>query len=419
MKTTSLQETIDRIRAGQRSVAEEFEATRSRIEAADTELRSFVEVATELPPVVEDGPLHGVPIGVKDIIDVAGYPTRCGSSITDPAPVTTTAACVQRLVDLGAVVVGKSVTTEFAYFAPGPTRNPAAAGRTPGGSSSGSAAAVAAGLVPLALGSQTAGSLTRPASFCGVSGMVLAHGSVDLSGVTGLSPSLDSLGLITRTVADLEIVHRAFTGDATTVTGEPAFLVWSGSELGEIDPAMTRLIDALAADLAADHEVAPLDWDDHVHTLTSDHLIVMGYEAAREHPELLAEHRDALSAPLVQLLAEGAETTHDQYEGARYRRDRSRLDLAERMPAGTVLIGPAAPGPAPEGLEATGSPVLSRAWQLLGLPVITVAGATTTDGLPLGVQVIGWPGREADLLAAAALVEDRVRGMTVGREESV
>lgn len=420
MNFTSLHETTEAIRDGRRSVAEEFHAALARIEAADGELCSFVEVASTVPAVDARGPLAGVPVGIKDIIDVAGYPTRCGSPITDSAPVTESAACVRRLEELGALVAGKTVTTEFAYFAPGPTRNPRAPGRTPGGSSSGSAAAVAAGLVPLALGSQTAGSLTRPASFCGVTGMVLAHGSADLTGITGLSPSLDSLGLLTRTLADMRIAYRAFSGDDTDAEPVTTHLIWDGAGPDPIHPAMAQLVRIVAERLGRDgHTVAELDWDDHVHSLTVDHPVVMGYEAAREHPHLLDEHRDELSVPLVQLLADGAAITEDQYQGACYRRDRSRLDLSERMPPGTVVIGPAALGPAPEGLAATGSPVLSRAWQLLGLPVVTVAGATTGDGLPLGLQVIGWPGRENELLAAAGVVEDLVRGITVTDEEKV
>ncbi len=176
------------------------------------------------------------------------------------------------------------MTTEFGYFRPGPTRNPRAFDHTPGGSSSGSAAAVGAGTVPLALGTQTAGSLTRPASYCGAAGMVLAHGSTDTSGIVGLSESLDSLGFLTRTVADLRYVHDAFVG---AQPGRPSgtaarVFVWGGSHLDDLDPAMIALlgrVPALLHDLGLQAE--PLDWDDHVKTLADDHLTVMGYEAAR------------------------------------------------------------------------------------------------------------------------------------------
>lgn len=354
----------------------------------------------------EEVPLFGVPLAVKDIIDVAGLPTRCGSTIPDGAPAAESAACVRRLEALGAVVVGKTVTTEYAYFAPGPTENPAAPGHTPGGSSSGSAAAVAAGMVPLALGSQTAGSLTRPASYCGVAGMVLAHGAADLAGITGLSPSLDALGLLAGTVDDLEYAWRAFSGEQREARARGA-LCWWGSDLDALDPAMREVMARARGILGAEMLVEEFDWDDHVRTLAGDHPVIMSYEAVRERPEVVARSAE-VSEPLARLLSEGAEISDADHEAALIRRDRSRVELDAVLPTGRVIVGPAAVGPAPRGLQATGSPILSRPWQALGLPVVTVPGARNAAGLPLGLQVIGRSGEEPEIYAVARILGDHL-----------
>ncbi|ALG86806.1 amidase [Gordonia phthalatica] len=404
---------------------------RAAIDAAEPDLRAWTELADEFPSTVgaDTRPLAGVSVAVKDLIDVAGLPTRCGSAVTSAAPATADAACVTRLRELGAVIQGKTVTTEFGYFAPGPTRNPRALTHTPGGSSSGSAAAVGAGVVPLALGTQTAGSTTRPASFCGAAAMVLAHGAASLDGVAGLCESLDSLGLLTRTIADLATAYEAFSGDTRPESFAPVgeVHIWEGSGLGEFHPAMTELVarlDALVLEAGAD--LGDLDGDDHVRTLTEDHFTVMAYEAFGVLDPLVAQHRDRLSTQLVDLAESGRRTSADDYEAAIIRRDTSfallRSHLSGTAGSGSVIIaGPAALGPAPEGLAATGDPILSRPWQLLGCPVVVVPGARTEAGLPLGVQLIGLPGQEWQLLEFAARLEpllgalDPITGTSVVR----
>lgn len=366
----------------------------------------------------QDAPLRGVAVGVKDIIDAAGLPTRCGSPATTSAvPASTSASCVRRLESLGAVVMGKTATTEYGFFAPAVTHNPAAPGHTPGGSSSGSAAAVAAGMVPLALGTQTAGSTTRPASYCGVVGMVLAQGSVDTSGITGLSHSFDSLGLFTQTVDDVAHVHRLLTGAQSNRphTGAIRIHLWRADDLGlTLDPAMRALLDRTAAELSNEGwSVNGLDWSDHIHTLLRDHPVVMAYEAARQRSALL-ERLDDLSSPLAELLVNGTHIHDETYRAALVRCATSRTRLEQFLDnhAG-VVVGPAALGPPPRGLDATGSPDLSRPWQAMGLPVVTVPGARTTDGLPLGIQVIGVPGRENHVLEVARTLERLLSTVTV------
>ncbi|MFE0749252.1 amidase [Gordonia sp. NPDC058843] len=398
--------------------------TREEIRRTDTELHAWVELS---PTVVDDArrqdampgrrPLRGVSLGVKDLIDVEGLPTRAGSSITSSAPAASDARCVSRFRDLGAVIQGKTVTTEFGYFAPGPTRNPHDHEHTPGGSSSGSAAAVGAGVIPVALGTQTAGSLTRPAAYCGAAGMVLAHGSTHLSGVTGLSESLDSLGLLTRDITDLQYVYSAFSGRSPYVPGRATVrtvVVWGGSDLHPIDPSMSELINRLPGLLErAGVETRTLEYDDHVRTLADDHVTVMSHEAAGTLDDVVREHASALSPALRDLVEAGRAVGVADHAAALIRRDRSRDLLAEALGDHTVIVGPAAPGPAPRGLSATGSPVLSRPWQLLGCPVVVVPGATTDSGMPLGLQVIGLPGRESALFEIATVLETELRSHPV------
>jgi Asp-tRNA(Asn)/Glu-tRNA(Gln) amidotransferase A subunit family amidase len=394
--------------------------TRDQIDQNESRLHAWVELASDIEAQARAVrtadrtlPLRGISVGVKDLIDVAELPTRAGSTVTASEPVAADAPVVARLRALGAVVQGKTVTTEYGYFAPGPTRNPHSVDHTPGGSSSGSAAAVAAGTIPLALGTQTAGSLTRPASYCGATGMVLAHGTTDMSGITGLSESLDTLGLLTRTVEDLRYVYRAFTGTAPAAptTDTRSMLLWHGSQLDEISAPMRRLLDELPPLLnKLGLDSRPLEWDDHVQALATDHSTVMAHEAALTRSEL-ADHKHLLSAPLRELLEQGADITSADRDEALVRRDRSLDELGRLLGTNSFIIGPAALGPAPAGLAATGSPILSRPWQLLGLPVVIVPGAMTTTGLPLGIQIIGLPGREQEMLDLGVELANLLRGI--------
>ncbi|MEV2231712.1 amidase [Streptomyces phaeochromogenes] len=375
----------------------------------EPDIRAWVlvdaEGAREAAGRVTDGPLRGVPVGVKDIIDVAGLPTECGSPLRRGRIATSDAWLVDRLRRAGAVPLGKTVTTEFAYFQPGPTRNPHNLAHTPGGSSSGSAAAVAAGVVPLALGSQTAGSLTRPASFCGVAGYVAPVGAWSTRGFTGLSPSLDAPGLLTAGVTELAAVVEAVDGTRAELPDGIKVLVWPGTELADIDPAMLDALDRTARALtAAGAKANDLAGQVRTPELAETHATVMAYEAARSLAAE-AEHPESLSTPLRELLDSGRRTSEGEYRAAQdtARTARARvLDLLTRV---DVILAPAAPGPAPRGLDATGTPVLSRPWQLLGLPVVTVPGHRDPHGMPLGLQLIGHPDRVARLLGIARYTE--------------
>ncbi len=381
---------------------------RDAITATEPDVRAWVEFAPE-PTGPRSGPLGGVPLGVKDIVDVAGLPTRCGSVLrAGAAPAVADAAIVAAWRRAGAVPVGKTVTTEFAYFSPGPTANPAAPGHTPGGSSSGSAAAVAAGHVPLALGSQTAGSVTRPAAYCGVAALVMSRGRFPVDGVTGLAPSLDSHGVLAARVDDLAAAWAALTGEpdpAGRTPRTPRLLLCTA---GPLEPPMRAALAGAAERLRAAGTVVDLLDAADVDALTAAHPVVMAYEAARERAVELA-HPGSLSVPLAELLQRGAAMPETEYRAALGRVARHGEALAAATHGYDAVLAAAAPGPAPRGLEATGDPVCSRAWQALGRPAVTVPGLRDDAGLPLGLQLVGHAGHDGDLLATGCGVEQVLR----------
>ncbi|NBE55567.1 amidase family protein [Streptomyces boluensis] len=401
-----------------------LDRARARLDATEPELAAWVVTSTEPDLSSSAGALGGVPFGVKDIVDVAGLPTRCGSALrADAAPARADAPIVRAWRRAGAVVLGKTVTTEFAFFAPGPTHNPAAPGHTPGGSSSGSAAAVAAGHVPLAIGSQTAGSVTRPAAYCGVASLVLTHGRFPLDGVVGLSPSLDSHGVFAASAADLAVAWSALDGrgldkaalDGSALDGAaaapgrpPRVLFWSAEALGVVDGEMREALRSVRSRLA-DGGALVDDFPEErlVAEVTAAHPVVMAYEAARERAEERAV-ADRLSAPLAALLRAGERTTDAEYDEARRTVAAARIRIAELLSTYDVIVGPAAPGAAPEGLAATGDPALSRAWQACGLPAVAVPGLRAADGRPLGIQVVGPAHDEARLLAHGTWIENHL-----------
>jgi Asp-tRNA(Asn)/Glu-tRNA(Gln) amidotransferase A subunit family amidase len=417
----SLVATARAIAAGRLRPSDAVSAALDRLDATETDIRAWTYVdqagalsaARELDDLPGEAlPLRGVPIGVKDIIDVRGMPTECGSPLRRGRIAATDAWLVDRLRRAGAIPLGKTVTTEFAYFAPGPTRNPHNLAHTPGGSSSGSAAAVAAGVVPLALGSQTAGSLTRPAAFCGVAGLVAPVRSLPTTGIAGLSHSLDAPGFLTAMVADLRLVYAVLSGavDMPKASGalEPDRLrlrVWTAEELDEVDaPMLAALGDVVDAVRGDGAEVGELAWATRTPVLVEAHATVMAYEAARS---LAAEGQrpDQLSEPLNALLERGRGTGDEDYRAALATAASARADALALLADADAIIGPAALGAAPRGLAATGTPVLSRPWQLLGLPTVTVPGQTDAEGLPLGIQLIGHPDRVDRLLDVAGRLE--------------
>ncbi|MFD6274426.1 amidase [Streptomyces sp. NPDC060209] len=415
---TTLSALVARMTAGESTPSDAVACALRRHDRTEPEVRAWerldrcgaLRTARQLDTEPASGPLRGIPFGVKDIIDVRGMPTECGSPLRQGRMAESDAPLVARLRQLGAIPLGKTVTTEFAYFSPGPTRNPHSLKHTPGGSSSGSAAAVAAGVVPLALGSQTAGSLTRPAAYCGVAGLVAPVGGLlDTKGFAGLSPSLDAVGLLTPGVADLRIVHEALTAGRLPGVLEPPtrprLALWSGTELAEVAADMQAAVIRTAED-AVTHgaELVDIDLPSRTPRLADAHGTIMAYEAARELASEAA-HPDRLSTPLNELLAHGRAIPTADYQQALALAERERTSMLSLLTEVDAVVGPAATGPALKGLTATGSPILSRPWQLLGLPVVTVPGHRDGQGMPLGVQLIGHPDRLEQLFALGHVVE--------------
>jgi Asp-tRNA(Asn)/Glu-tRNA(Gln) amidotransferase A subunit family amidase len=349
------------------------------------------------------GLLHGVPVAVKDVIDTADMPTAYGSPSYAGHRPARDADCVARLRAEGAVILGKTATTEFALFHPAATVNPHDAGRTPGGSSSGSAAAVADGMVPVALGTQTAGSIVRPAGFCGVFGHKPTFGLVSTAGVLRLSEPLDTVGWFTRSTEDLRLVGEVLGVRAPVHTLPPrarvAFL--RTAQWDAVEPGARERLEDLAAALGAEDLELPGPYAD----LPDAQAVIMERDAFRG----LGEERE-VSAELAAVFERGSAVTEDQYMAARELAAACRVQLPGMLDQFDVVVTPAVRGQAPKGLEATGDPLFCRMWTLLGAPCVAVPGLRGPDGLPLGVQVVASPGRDDHAFAAAEWLAPRVSG---------
>jgi Asp-tRNA(Asn)/Glu-tRNA(Gln) amidotransferase A subunit family amidase len=350
----------------------------------------------------------GWTIGVKDIFATADFPTEYGSPIYAGHQTRGDAAAVALLRAAGAVIVGKTVTAELAMFTPGPTTNPHRTTHTPGGSSSGSAAAVAAGMVDAAIGTQTGGSVIRPASFCGVFGFKPTFGRVNTAGVKPLSPSLDTVGWFAR---DLDMIDRV----RVAVTGRPPAPPSSGGTGdGELHVALlrTEMWDDASADsqravlaAAAHLGASKVPTPDVIDGLAADQPVVQAYESVRSLAWERATHPDLLSDGTRDILEWGAAIDADKYDRVRARAAAANAAVATVFGGADVLLTPAATGEAPEGLASTGDPRFCRLWNLLGWPAISVPGAVGDTGLPIGVQLVGRPGTDAHLIAAARRLE--------------
>ena len=360
------------------------------------------------PPGV-DGTLAGIPYGAKDIIETRGLPTEWGSPIYRGRIGTEDASIVRSLRECGAVLMGKTHTTAFAYRTPAPTRNPHNLEHTPGGSSSGSAAAVAAGMVPLALGTQTQGSVLRPASFCGITGFKPTYGLIPMDGVLPFAKSLDTLGFFTATAADMLALWNASTpvvggSFGPAILSHPSdFPLGVPEPLPEVEPSMARALqDAVHRLRASGVSIQPVDLGDMLDTLNEASRVVMSVEAARVHEARYREHGAKLGH-LADLIEEGFRTADARYEEAKRHIDACRIRVRELYKATPVMLVPAAVGPAPSGLASTGDPRMNAPWTALGTPAISIPMATF-NGLPLGLQLTADRGEDARVLMTAVNV---------------
>lgn len=359
------------------------------------------------------GKLHGIPIGAKDVLDTADMPSQYGSPIwagyqpkADSAPVAWARAA-------GGVIIGKTVTTEFATRAPGPTRNPANPDYTPGGSSSGSAAGVGAGLFPLAYGTQTAGSVIRPAAFCGVVGFKPTYGLISRIGMKIMADSLDTIGVIARTVADCALFAGAVSGrdlgDPDVKVPAPRIGICQSPAWSAAAPETHALLDRVVTALGnAGAQVSSRELPPAFAELVEAHPIVMNNESARALGWELAHHADQLTDGLRERMAFGLGQTQAALENAYGVFDRTQRAFPGAIEDVDVLITPSAPGEAPKGLGWTGDPAFNSIWTSMHVPCVTVPAGTGPNGLPLGIQIVGRRGQDRAVLAWARWVESAI-----------
>ncbi|HLX80786.1 MAG TPA: amidase [Burkholderiales bacterium] len=370
------------------------------------------------------GPLHGLPIGVKDIIDTADMPTAYGSAAYAGNRPAADAAGVALAREAGALVLGKTVSTEFAWFHPGKTANPRvpenAAPHTPGGSSSGSAAAVADAMVPLAFGTQTAGSIVRPGSYCGIVGYKPSHGTLSRAGVKPLSESLDTLGVMARSPGDAALLVGALSGrdllPAPLARGSqwaPKLALCRTHEWPAAQPETAAALEHAATSASrAGAAVKDLALPKEFAGLLQAQIDLMNYESWRSLASDRLHRYAGLSGTLKKLLDAAGKVTAARYDEARALAAACRAMLGPVFGDADAVLAPCAPGEAPLGLAATGDPIFCRIWTLLGVPAMSVPCIRGPNGLPVGVQVIGRIGDDARAIAVAEWLFDLPKFLT-------
>ena len=361
-------------------------------------------------PRLSSLPLRGLPVGFKDIFDTADLPTQYGSPVYANHRPAADATAVVMTRQAGGIVLGKMVTTQFASLVPSATRNPRNLAHTPGGSSAGSAAAVAAGMVPLAFGTQTAGSVIRPAAFCGVAAFKPSYRLIPMVGVKDVAWHLDTAGLFGAGVADVAFAATVILQRELRVDGAapaaPRVALARTHLWPKASPAMQQAVESAARIAAgAGAKVADLGLSPIVEDAYEAQFTIQDYENIRALAFECERHRDRIDPLLRTQLDRAAAISADEYDAARRLASRARQLLADAMADYDVILTPSAPGTAPRGFATTGDPMFNRLWTLMGAPCINVAGLNDGDGLPLGIQIVGRFGRDHAALAAALFIE--------------
>jgi Asp-tRNA(Asn)/Glu-tRNA(Gln) amidotransferase A subunit family amidase len=404
----------DRLATGDSQPNDWWRYSIETIKAREPEVQAWEYLATPMPGpdawVEGLGALQGIPIGLKDIIDTRDMPTTWGTGgyLSSPGSLVD-APLVTMLKRQGAILLGKTVSTEFAYFTPSKTRNPHDVTRTPGGSSSGSAAAVAAGMVPLAFGSQTVGSIIRPASYCGVYGYKPTFGTVSFSGIKSFAPSMDTLGWFARHIEDICTTFSILT----TAPDIASLSDLKGIRIGlqslprqtlnvEVQRALSYTQTLLES---AGASVVPLSLDQRFDNLIAHQKVVLAFEAAQSLASEYQQFAQEMSAELGVLIEQGRRIPYLRYIQAKQEAEQLRWVLSEVFDKGTdAILAASSPGEAPEGLHSTGDPLFSRAWTILGVPCINLPLYTSRQGLPVGVQLIGEHYQDEKLLSIARTI---------------
>jgi Asp-tRNA(Asn)/Glu-tRNA(Gln) amidotransferase A subunit family amidase len=411
----SVLDLVRRLDAGKTKPRAIIELCAETIAAREPEIGAFVALDIEAARKAADEPrlssslLRGLPIGAKDIYDTADLPTQYGSPIYAGYRPRADAAAVSLARRAGGIVLGKTATTEFASLVPAATRNPRNLAHTPGGSSSGSAAAVAAAMLPIAFGSQTAGSVIRPASFCGVAGFKPSYRLIPTVGMKCYAWHLDTVGLFAANVADVAYAATAITerplrvdekAPAAPRIGLLRTHLWS-----KASAAMHAAIDTAARAAEANGAtVTDLEMPEILQEAYRAQFIIQDFEAFRSLAYEYDNHRDQIGPPLREQLDRAAAITVENYDAARGTASRARRSLGDFMRDVDVILTPSAPGAAPHGLGFTGDPAFNRLWTLMGTPCVNVPGLSDGE-LPLGVQIVGDFGCDRGALEAALFVE--------------
>lgn len=420
----------DRMASGALSATDYMRGCLDRIAAVEDEIQAFewfdADFAMRQAEGADQhrksgrpiGPLHGLPVALKDIIDTRGIPTANGTVLDASRVPEHDAVIVEKLRAAGAIIIGKTVTTELAFMHPGKTRNPVNQAHTPGGSSSGSAAAVAAGMVPLAVGTQTGGSVIRPAAYCGITGFLPSAGSIPRTGVLAQSPTLDRIGVFARSVEDAALLAEVLFGHddldkATTPAPYPQLLSVAFAD-APVRPQFVFIRTPYWDKATKACQLAMEELAEHLGEgcFETGLPVAFGEAASMRERINLAEmskcyHRyirdggDQLSPQLSHALERGGKTLAHDYIAALDWPDYLYAALGAIFQRCDAIITPAATGPAPKGLEGTGDPVFNAIWTLCGTPAITLPLFTDADGMPMGVQLIGPRGGDARLLRTA------------------
>jgi Asp-tRNA(Asn)/Glu-tRNA(Gln) amidotransferase A subunit family amidase len=392
-----LRDCINKLESGELTPADLTAMCLERIRERDGEVRAWV--VADPQPATGFGLLRGIPFGVKDVIDTARVATGYGSPLFADRVPARDATVVADLRQSGAVMLGKTATAAFAWFDPPPTRNPRAPGRTPGGSSSGSAAAVAAGMVPFALGTQTLGSVVRPASYCGICGFKPSFGLLSTAGILPFAPSLDTVGLFTQSVADMELLwSRGFGGEITATLQKIAAMPLPVEP--EMAAAFGTAVERLRREGVIVDELPPPKGFERLHPAA---LTIAEYEGARSHQRIWRDYGGRIGSQMAELVTRGLAIPDDLYVAARETVAGLSAALGGVFWEYPLLVTPAATGAAPLGFDSTGDPAMNSPWTAIGIPALSIP--LPVDGPPLGMQAVAAWGRDDALLAVAVQLE--------------
>ena len=393
----------DWIKADRAARKRGLEQCLQRIREIEPSIHAWVVVQPERP--TGDGPLAEIPFGVKDIVETKGMATEYGSPLYKGRLGAEDAAIIRAMRSRGAILLGKTVTTAFAYRTPGPTRNPRNLEHTPGGSSSGSAAAVAAGMVPFTIGEQTRGSMLRPASFCGVTGFKPTYDLLPTEGMLPFAKSLDTLGLYTHTPADMLELWKAMGKPIGT---EEQFSFGAPEPIPECDPEMAGAFRQTITLLGRSGvTIKSIDIAGELRKLVGAGDVLESYEGSRFHEARLKEFGDRLDPNIANLVRNGLKIPTERYDETKRFVAESRVRFAEIFKSTPVILTPAAVGPAPLGLSSTGDPRMDAPWTALGTPAISIP-MPVASGLPLGLQLTADLGQDSRVLRAAVLARQRL-----------